>query len=237
MPLPSIPIVEPSYHRTPPGYRIDRCQALMPDEMLRFNEFSLVTPGRYIDTYKSDAKVLCKDGVTRQKLGIKIFRVPEKDTERMAQVISVVDELLNQQSLVDNNYSNICSTEIIGSATSGHFLCGIVMMWYNHGHVLDYVRQQPSMNKLDLVVGIAKGLKRIHSVGLVHGNLHHVSWLYSPLRHSSMFRHLKGNILMNDGGQPCIADMGVDTLAVRAIYKGFSRVSGAWSYKAPEELT
>ena len=42
---------------------------------------------------------------------------------------------------------------------------------------------------------------------------------------------------MNDGGQPCIADMGVDTLAVRAIYKGFSRVSGAWPYKAPEELT
>jgi len=93
------------------------------------------------------------------------------------------------------------------------------MMWYNHGHVLDYVRQQPSVNKLDLVVGIAKGLKRIHSVGLVHGNLHH------------------GNILVNYGGQPCIDDIGVDILAVREIYKGFSRVSGAWSYKAPEELT
>jgi serine/threonine protein kinase len=52
-----------------------------------------------------------------------------------------------------------------------------------------------------------------------------------------MFRHLKGNILVNYGGQPCIDDIGVDILAVREIYKGFSRVSGAWSYKAPEELT
>ncbi|KIM76236.1 hypothetical protein PILCRDRAFT_826607, partial [Piloderma croceum F 1598] len=32
-----------------------------------------------------------------------------------------------------------------------------------------------------------------------------------------MFRHLKGNILVDDDGQPCIADIGVDTLAVRAM--------------------
>jgi len=51
-----------------------------------------------------------------------------------------------------------------------------------------------------------------------------------------MFKHLKRNILVNDGGQPCIADIGADILAVQAIYKGFSCVSGAWSYKAPEEL-
>lgn len=70
----------------------------------------------------------------------------------------------------------------------------------------------------------------------MHGNLHHVSLLYTSPRHSSVFRHLKGNIFVDDGGQPCIADIGVDTLAVREIYKGFSRVSGAWSYKAPEEL-
>ncbi|KIM78251.1 hypothetical protein PILCRDRAFT_11246 [Piloderma croceum F 1598] len=169
--------MEPGYDRTSSGQRIDQCQALTPDGILQLDKFSLVATGGYLDTHKSNTGVLCKDGVTRQKLGIKIFRVPEKDTERMARVISVVDGLLNHQSLLDNNHINICSTEIIERATSGRFLRGIVMMWYNHGHILDYVRQQSSVNKLNLVVGIAKGLKRIHSVGLVHGNLHHVSLL------------------------------------------------------------
>jgi hypothetical protein len=45
---------------------IDTSFGGQPNEILRFDEFSLMTPGRYIDTFKSDAKVLCKDGVTRQ---------------------------------------------------------------------------------------------------------------------------------------------------------------------------
>lgn len=37
-----------------------------PDGILQLDQFSLVTTGRYLDIYKSNTGVLCKDGVTRE---------------------------------------------------------------------------------------------------------------------------------------------------------------------------
>jgi len=121
---------------------------------------------------------------------------------------------------MDKGHINLCSTEIINTTAAGNYLCGIVMPWYNNGHILDYVRQQPFklVDKLALTIDIASGLKYLHSIGLVHGNM------------------CPENILVTDCGRACIADVGVNALIVREICKWFCPIPSAWAYKAPEEL-
>jgi serine/threonine protein kinase len=84
---------------------------------------------------------------------------------------------------------------------------------------------------------IASGLNYLHSIGVVHGNLHLVN--LNPIPHNlccSVLRLLKENKLVTDSGGACITDVGVNTLAIRTIYKDFYPVPSAWAYKAHEEL-
>jgi len=191
----------------------------MPAGILQIDLSSPVVPGGYADIYKNKTSILCDDGLTRQ-FAMKLFRVVQNDPQQISQTISIIKEFSTQQSLMDKDHVNLCSIETINTMNEGHFLCGIIMPWYKNGHILDYIRQRPFKlaNKLALATDIAAGLKYLHSIGLVHGNM------------------CPENILITDFGRACITDVGVNTLVVHAICKGFCPIPPAWAYKAPEEL-
>ena len=83
------------------------------------------------------------------------------------------------------------------------------------------------------------GLKDLHDIGLIHGNLCPVSLIILNLilfRWSLTLKFPKENIFVTGSGHGCIADIGVNMLIVRATSDGFGPIPPAWSYKAPEEL-
>jgi len=117
---------------------------------------------------------------------------------------------------VDQEHHNICSARIDIVAAFADLRYATIMPWYKN--VFNHLLQQPFINRSSLVVDIVTGLKHLHSAGLFHGNLR------------------PENILVTDDGRACLADAGVNTLAVRAFCSGFDPVPSAWMYKASEEL-
>jgi serine/threonine protein kinase len=82
------------------------------------------------------------------------------------------------------------------------------------GHVLDYLKKNPDVDRLKLVVGVAKGLRYLHASNIVHGDL-------------------KGtNILVGDDCEPLLCDFGRSRIIGN---RGFTtRVLGVLAYQAPE---
>jgi len=85
------------------------------------------------------------------------------------------------------------------------------------------------------ILDIATALKRLHSIGLFHGNLRLVSPIsLNPC--SSFLKCLEENIIVTDCGRACLTDFGVNTLTLRAFSNSFEPVPSAWMYKDAEEL-
>lgn len=83
-----------------------------------------------------------------------------------------------------------------------------------HGDVLKYLQRKQDADRLKIVVGIAEGLRYLHSMGIIHGDM-------------------KGtNVLMGDNGDPLLCDFGRSRIIG---HRGFtSRVLGTIAYQAPE---
>ncbi|KAJ3575275.1 hypothetical protein NP233_g1195 [Leucocoprinus birnbaumii] len=70
---------------------------------------------------------------------------------------------------------------------------GLVMPFCSNGNALDFLRQNPRADVLELVCGVVAGLEHIHNLNphpLVHGDLK------------------ASNILIKDDHEPCLADFG-----------------------------
>jgi len=82
------------------------------------------------------------------------------------------------------------------------------------GHVLDYLKKNPDVDRLKLAVGVAKGLRYLHSLKIIHGDI-------------------KGtNILIGDDCEPLLCDFGRSRIIG---HRGFTtRVLGVLAYQAPE---
>jgi len=83
-----------------------------------------------------------------------------------------------------------------------------------NGHVLDYLSHSHKTDRFKMVLGVAKGLRYLHSEGVIHGDL-------------------KGtNVLVSDGGEPLLCDFGRSRIIG---HRGFtSLVLGTLGYQAPE---
>jgi len=65
-------------------------------------------------------------------------------------------------------HRNILSIE--GVAPELFAFC-MVSQWMEHGNVLNYVNRYPEVNRLELLIGVARGLDHLHHNEVVHGNL------------------------------------------------------------------
>ncbi|KAF9646807.1 kinase-like protein, partial [Thelephora ganbajun] len=81
----------------------------------------------------------------------------------------------------------------------------LVYPWMSNGNLSDYLREHLGVDKLGLLIDVAKGLAYMHGLHLVHGDL-------------------KGcaNILINKNRRACIADFGLSTITGIRILMSFT---------------
>ncbi|KAF9787032.1 kinase-like domain-containing protein [Thelephora terrestris] len=74
-------------------------------------------------------------------------------------------------------------------------LYAMVTPWMQNGNIVDYVREEPQTNPLELLEDATLGLQYLHSMDLAHGDL-------------------KGsNILISEDGHACLTDVGTTRVA------------------------
>ncbi|KDQ53643.1 hypothetical protein JAAARDRAFT_137090 [Jaapia argillacea MUCL 33604] len=67
----------------------------------------------------------------------------------------------------------------------------MVAPWMSRGHLIQYLRQFPSANRVQLLVDIGEGLRYLHSMSILHGDLK------------------SRNTLVDDMGRACLGDFGL----------------------------
>ncbi|KAF8526294.1 kinase-like domain-containing protein [Hysterangium stoloniferum] len=70
----------------------------------------------------------------------------------------------------------------------------LISLWYKNGSSNRYLKENPNVDRITLIKGIADGLVYLHENGIVHGDLK------------------GGNILIGDDGTPKITDFGVSRI-------------------------
>jgi len=114
-------------------------------------------------------------------------------------------------------HPNICHTWLLTSSTG--CIPAVAMPWFDNGNIVDFIRQNISIDKLNIVKQIANAIGYIHTLGKVHGNI------------------LPSNVMITDDGRPCITDVGLNARLSRIKYNGPWPIPSGWMFKAPEELS
>jgi len=98
----------------------------------------------------------------------------------------------------------------------------MVAPWLHFGNILKYIKLHPDVNRIDMITGIARGLCYLHSL--------HPHVIHGDLRAS--------NVLVDDEGQPRVADFGLSQMVDSQGVSGASSMSGKGSvrWQAPELL-
>ncbi|KAJ6540821.1 kinase-like domain-containing protein [Mycena vulgaris] len=90
----------------------------------------------------------------------------------------------------------------------------LISPYYELGHVGTFLREHPTANREEIVLGVASGLEYLHGRDIVHGDMK------------------VPNILVNTQGVPHICDFGISKIINR---RGFTTLSfGTLPYMAPE---
>ncbi|KAF9642617.1 kinase-like protein [Thelephora ganbajun] len=96
----------------------------------------------------------------------------------------------------------------------------MVSKWMDNGNMLQYIRTQEEVNRRSLLLGITRGLHHLHSHEVIHGDL-------------------KGfNILIDDRGNPLLADFGLSSITKNAgsVNASTPHGGGTIRWSAPELL-
>ncbi|EMD31571.1 hypothetical protein CERSUDRAFT_119616 [Gelatoporia subvermispora B] len=94
----------------------------------------------------------------------------------------------------------------------------LISEWMENETSTKYLKRNPSVNRLRLILGASRGLEYLHNRGIVHGDL-------------------KGsNILVNDLGEASLADFGLATLTYDLQLPTWSAERGCVRYTAPEVI-
>jgi hypothetical protein len=110
----------------------------------------------------------------------------------------MIHAFLRQQSRIDQlQNDHISSIRAAKTIIAGIAVPAVAVRWYRQGNMLTYIQCNPHVNKLNLVrlpplygssgvdpsvqvIDLANGLAALHSINIIHGNLHPVSAL-SPI--------------------------------------------------------
>ncbi|KAJ7226920.1 kinase-like domain-containing protein [Mycena pura] len=91
----------------------------------------------------------------------------------------------------------------------------LVSPLYDFGHVGTFLKEQPSANRPEIVLGVASGVEYLHANDVVHGDL-------------------KSNVLVDNRGVPRISDFGISKILNRRGFTTPRANVGTLPYMAPE---
>ncbi|KAG8921413.1 hypothetical protein FRC02_000247 [Tulasnella sp. 418] len=99
----------------------------------------------------------------------------------------------------------------------------LITPWYSYGNVIKYLEAQPSANRLALALDAAEGLKYLHSIGLIHGDIH------------------GENLLVDSSGRASLCDLGIsqfieDAILVTGLTTAHANAGGTDRFSSPEIL-
>jgi len=149
----------------------------------------------------------------------KIIRVTSDTARALSRLNHIIDDLLTQQSQMDGvEHGHISPISAANANIAGMPVLSIKTPWYKNSNVLVYLHRNAGVDKTVLVTDVARALAVLHSIGIVHGNVH------------------PDNVLITDDRRACVTDVGVYTSVVQATYINYLPVPSRWPYKSPEEL-
>ncbi|TDL26791.1 kinase-like protein [Rickenella mellea] len=118
--------------------------------------------GRYTDVYEGS---LDADNtmVAIRQLRPSLFKDEDELKKRIALELRIWSELSHPNILQLMGYSLDFGPKPINPA--------FVTVWMINGNVLDYLKQNQNADRLKMIQGIAKGLRYLHSKGVIHSDL------------------------------------------------------------------
>jgi serine/threonine protein kinase len=145
-----------------------------------------------------------------RRVAIKLLRGVHTDD----QVLVAITRRLNRETRVWHSLSHANILPFLGVCSDLGPSTAMVSPLCDNGAVLQYLGINPQANRLKIIIGVARGLKYLHSRDVVHGDL-------------------KGhNVLMSDDGIPLLADFGRSKFID---HRGFTTsFAGSARYLAPE---
>ncbi|KAF9641932.1 kinase-like protein [Thelephora ganbajun] len=106
-------------------------------------------------------------------------------------------------------------TSFLGFRSDSPF--SLVYLWTSDGNLSDYLREHPGVDKLGLLLGVARGLTYLHQYNMVHGNL------------------TGRNILVDSDGAACISEYGLELVLHDEVSSESIPINVRWT--APEILS
>ncbi|KZP15419.1 kinase-like protein [Athelia psychrophila] len=164
--------------------------------------------GGYSEVYGGDWTDASTGRVTR--VAIKALRGVTNDEESLQKIKK---RLLREIGVWEQlDHPNI--TPFLGVVSGFGPLPAMVSPYYSEANINQYTLDNPDADRLPLILGVARGLAYLHSLGLLHGDL-------------------KGhNVLIDDNLSPRLADFGPSRIVGR---RGFiTAFTGTGRYMAPE---
>jgi serine/threonine protein kinase len=172
------------------------------DHYFAYGGFSEVFKGEWRDP------ATVTDNVRR--VAIKLLRGVHTDDS----VLAAITRRLNRETRVWHDLSHANILPFLGVCSDLGPSTAMVSPLCDNGAVLQYLKIKPEADRLNIIIGVARGLKYLHSKNVVHGDL-------------------KGhNVLMSDDGIPLLADFGRSKFID---HRGFTTsFAGSARYLAPE---
>jgi serine/threonine protein kinase len=85
--------------------------------------------------------------------------------------LQMIGRLQTAWSTVCHDHEYIAPTWPATVTSAGYVVPAITTPYYRNGNVLQYVRRNPNVDRLDIVFQAACALAYIHSKGVIHGNV------------------------------------------------------------------